>query len=104
MLNSNNLGAFYRFVNKKLSDRSGIAPLVNDQGILISSDNERAELLNDYFVSVFTCDNGIVPNFESRFPANDSHFLEDIEIIPGIVSRALGRMKMNASADPDRIL
>ena len=103
MLNSNNLGAFYRFVNKKLSDRSGIAPLVNDQGILISSDIERAELLNDYFVSVFTCDNGIVPPFESRFPADDPQFLEDIEISPGIVGRALGRMKMNASAGPDKI-
>ena len=50
-----------------------------------------------------TCDNGIVPHFESRFPADDPRFLEDIEISPGIVGRALGRMKMNASACPDKI-
>ena len=32
MLNSNNLGAFYKFVNKKLSSPSGVAPLTDSNG------------------------------------------------------------------------
>ena len=35
ILDANNMGAFYRFVNKKLSSKSGIAPLMNVNGDLI---------------------------------------------------------------------
>ena len=77
ILKSNNLGTFYRFVNIKLSDRSGIAPLINYQGVLITSDSERADLLNAYFESVLTQDNGITPNFSSRLPINDPRFGAD---------------------------
>ena len=40
ILDANNLGAFYRFVNKKFSSKSGIAPLMNVNGDLIFSDTK----------------------------------------------------------------
>ena len=80
-----------------------IAPLVDDKGVLITSDLERAELLNAYFESVFIRDNGIAPHFESRFPSSATSSIDDIEINPAVVMRVLGKLKSNAAADPDRI-
>ena len=65
LLKANNLGAFYKFVNKKLSNHSGIAPLK-----LVTDDDDRANLLNSYFESVFTHDDGSTPSFPSRLPDN----------------------------------
>ena len=65
---ANNLGAFYKFVNKKLSNHSGIAPLKSVDGSLVTDDGDRANLLNSYFESVFTHDDGSTPSFPSRLP------------------------------------
>ena len=53
ILKSNNLGTFYRFVNKMLSDRSGIAPLINNRGILITSDSHREQICSIHTSSRF---------------------------------------------------
>ena len=68
LLEANNLGAFYKFVNKKLSSKTGIAPLLDSSGNLTVSDSERANLLNEYFHSVFTIDDGNLPAFPRRIP------------------------------------
>jgi len=48
-------------INKKLNGSNGIAPLKNKNGVLIIDSHSKAELLiNEYFSSVFTCDNGII--------------------------------------------
>ena len=52
-----NLGAFYKYVNKKLNGSNGIAPLKDKSGTLVSDDSSKAKLLNDYFCSIFTQDN-----------------------------------------------
>ena len=66
MLQTNNLGVFYKFVNNKHRNRSGIAPLKDANGNLLMNDDEKANLLNSYFHSAFTIDNGTLPNFPSR--------------------------------------
>ena len=63
-----NLGAFFKFVNKKLANRSGIPPLNDSAGNLLTSDQDKANLLNEYFCSVFTIDDGFLPNFPARLP------------------------------------
>ena len=53
LLRTNILGAFYRFINKKLSSRSGIAPLVDSNGNLISSDFDKANNNNNNKHSIY---------------------------------------------------
>ena len=90
ILNSNNLGAFYKFVNKKLTSSSGVAPLINSEGILISADIDKANLLNKYFESVFIQDDGNLPIFPSRFPTVNHDTLSDIQILAYDYSCPLG--------------
>jgi hypothetical protein len=59
LVDSGNLGAFYKYVNKKLNGSNGIAPLCGVDGNLAVTDYDKAALLNNYFCSVFTADNGI---------------------------------------------
>ena len=56
ILDSNNLGTFYKFINNKLSSKNGIAPLKSVDGNIMCSDDEKVNLLNEYFESVFTFD------------------------------------------------
>ena len=74
MLSSNNLGDFYKFVNKKLSSPSGVAPLSDLHGNLLYSDLDKVNLLNDFFESIFIQDNGVFPPFPSRFPDTNQRF------------------------------
>jgi hypothetical protein len=60
LVDSGNLGAFYKYVNKKLNGSNGIAPLCGVDGNLAVTDSDKAALLNNYFCSVFTADNGII--------------------------------------------
>ena len=105
MLKTNNLGSFYRFVNGKLkNNNSDVAPLFDTNGNLLISDTEKANLLNDYFSSVFTKDNGLLPEFPSRFPSDVLQAtLDDIRISPEIINKILCNLKSNSAAGPDRI-
>ena len=100
MLDSNNIGAFYKFINNKLSSKSGVAPLKSRNGKILCTDDEKANLLNEYFESVFTIDNGSLPSFPYRL-SGESVLKEDIEINPKIVEKILKKMKTNSSAGPD---
>jgi len=53
VIQSNNLGKLYRFVNWRLSNKKGIGAM---QRPVVKSDQERAELLNKFLSSVFVCD------------------------------------------------
>jgi len=50
------LGAFYKYINKKLNGYNGIAPLKDKNGVLMTDNHSKAELLNEYFSS----DNSII--------------------------------------------
>ena len=99
ILKANNLGAFYKFVNGKLGKNSGIAPLKTAEGTLLTGDSDRANLLNNYFQSVFTQDNGTSPSFPSRLP--DNIHISDINTSPQTIYRILKKLKTNSAAGPD---
>lgn len=70
VIQSNDVGKLYRFVNKKTSCRSGIGSLrTATAGKYATTDTEKANLLNEYFSSVCTEDNGIIPPFNVNLPA-----------------------------------
>ena len=103
IIKANNLGAFYRYINNKLSHGNGITPLFDTNGNLITSEIEKANLLNDYFKSVFTIDNGLLPEFSTRFPPDSPKIFDDIKISPEIINRILLDLKSNSAAGPDNI-
>jgi hypothetical protein len=48
VIERNNAGCFYRFVNNKLSCKRGLGALSDNKGGVIVSNAERADLLNNY--------------------------------------------------------
>ena len=92
LLNADNLGAFYSFINTKLGRKSGIPPLKLNDGTLLTSDMEKANLLNQYFESVFTNDDGKTPNFLTRIDS-DCGGISDIKISPQIINTILKKLK-----------
>ncbi|GAB0204458.1 mitochondrial enolase superfamily member 1 [Grus japonensis] len=49
-----NKKSFYRYVSDKRRTRENVGPLWNETGDLVTQDMEEAEVLNDFFASVFT--------------------------------------------------
>ena len=94
-----NLGAFYKYVNKKLN---GIAPLKGKNGTLVSDDSSKAKLLNDYFCSIFTQDNGIIDK-EWQLPASNST-INPVFVTPNLVQKCIKRLKASGGAGPDNLL
>ena len=87
VIERNNAGCFYRFVNNKLSCKRGLGALSDNKGGVIVSDAERADLLNNYFSSVCTTDNGTMPTVERSVPADVE--IESIEFTPSKVPAAI---------------
>ena len=50
----NNKKTFYRYIGQKRQAKTGVPSLVNLKGELASMDEEKAEVLNEFFASVFT--------------------------------------------------
>ena len=66
LVDSNNAGNFYKYVNRKMASRTGIGVLKGVAGEDICDPGMQAEALNEYFASTFVDDDGILPNFPSR--------------------------------------
>ena len=51
---NNNKKTFYKYIGQKRQAKTGVPSLVNLKGELASTDEEKAEVLNEFFASVFT--------------------------------------------------
>ena len=59
--------AFFKYAKTKLKTRSGIQDLVTEDGITYTTENQKANVLNEFFSSVFTKeDAGPLPEFVDR--------------------------------------
>ena len=92
---------FWSHVRAKTKTKSTLGAIENLQGNLTSDETESANILNDYFASVFEVEeNDQIPEFEER---NYDSALMDIEINEEQISKIINTLKPNKSRDHDRI-
>jgi len=94
IIDANNLGAFYRFVNKRIGNRSSIGVIVDGNSRFVTDSAEKANLFNSYFSSVCVTDNGILPNCRN---VNLQCILEGMTFDSVHVLRSINKMKGNCS-------
>ena len=89
---------FFIYAKTKLKTRTGIQDLVTEDGIIHTTENQKANVLNE-FSSVFTKeDAGPLPEFvESAYATT----LENITIILEDVQKKLNHLNFNKSCGPD---
>ena len=80
LVQSDNLGKFYRYVNGKISGRKSVPPIRDSSGNLITDKALQANTFNRYFASVFTCDDGNIPDFPRRAKTNSRCY--DVSFTP----------------------
>ena len=74
---------------------------MNENGTLTVVDKERANILNNYFASVFTKEKDEnLPHFEERYI---THPLDELEITSETVEKSLSSIKAGKSQGPDMI-
>ena len=92
--------SFYAYVNSAKKTRGKIGPLKNNNGDLITAPREQAEILNNFYSSVFTnggmCDDREGENEEGRN-------LDDIDITEERVRFAIECLKEQSASGPDGI-
>ncbi len=65
--NHGNSRPFYAYMKEKTKSRSTVGPLKDGQNVIVAGDEEIANILNDYFASVFTEEGyGQIPEEEGR--------------------------------------
>ncbi|RMC07009.1 hypothetical protein DUI87_16462 [Hirundo rustica rustica] len=99
-----NKKCFYKYVNAKRKGKTNLCSLLDKGGNLISAAEEKAEVLNDYFASVFSeettclqdnCPPGLVDGVREQ---NGPLIIEEVA-----VRELLKCLDINKSMGPDRI-
>ena len=91
---------FYAYAKSKLNTNHGIPDLVNDNKEKVSTDSEKADLLNSFFCSVFTKENvDEVPELPRRVPFESS--LNSVDITKEKVQKLLSNLDANKSTGAD---
>ena len=92
---------FWRYVKSKTKSVSGVSNLKNEDGVFAKSEAEKAELLNNFFSSVFTKENlETLPEGTDKEVLSD---LEDIVISESEVLKLLKELDASKAMGPDNI-
>ena len=92
--------AFFAHVNSTRPIKSTIGPLKDKEGNIISGDVEKAEMLNEYFVSVFTKED--ISNMPSvPMVYQGSNPLSELDITIAKVKEKIRKLDRNKAQGPD---
>ena len=91
LVDNANLGAFYRYANRRLASRSSMGPLTDSSGNMVTDSTSKANLLNHVFCSYFSIDNSVLP---SSFPYSTSSSLSEIIFTPVAVERTVKKLSV----------
>ena len=97
IISANDVGRFYKFVNRRVSNRSEIGAVCGADGEPLSSDILIADAFNEYFASVGVRSNNVIPDL------GDCHVpkLTMVDVNDTVVLAAIKKLKSNLSAGPD---
>ena len=90
---------FYSYVNSSKRARGKIGPLKDDGGTVIIDPREQAEIMNEYYATVFTRNDDELPEKQDHV---DTH-LEDVEITEKKVADVIDALKETSAMGPDGI-
>jgi len=99
LISANNLGDFYRYVTRRISDNSGIGVRV-DSNKIITDNMSKASAFNCYFASVRTTGNNVTPDCGSVALSSS---LDNTVITVGEVTSSIDKLKSSCSNGPDRL-
>ncbi|WAQ99940.1 hypothetical protein MAR_024313 [Mya arenaria] len=92
--------SFWSFVKGETNTRSGIGDLRDKNGNIATEIKDKANILNDFFASVFTReDNSEIPNFEDKL--EKENFISDIIVSPQLVLKHLKALNASKACGPD---
>ena len=92
IIDVNNVGTFYKYVNNRLGSKSGVNPLCGPDGKLVTNDYSKAELLNRFFASVGVTDDGKMPPLVGKVACiNDK--IEHVNFNTNVVLQAMKKLK-----------
>ena len=90
---------FWNYVRSKTKVKSGISDLIKDDGEKTQTDEEKADVLNNFFASVFTQEDiSHIPDPEPRF---DGEPLKDVKFDKEEVLKKLKNLNPSKSPGPD---
>jgi len=91
--------AFYKYAKSKLKTRPGISQLSRDDGSLTKTDTQKANILNDFFSSVFTKEDMV--NIPDDFTKRTDSTISDIALSKEDIEKKLSKLNPNKSTGPD---
>lgn len=98
---------FWRYVNSKKSVSRDFPTLIDSEGSAISEDQQKADLFNRYFASVYTVENEhnipVLLADNINIAQNDKPSLETITITEELVFKYLSNINQSKAAGPDEI-
>ena len=96
--------SFYAYVRSKQKVQDKVGPLENNRGNIISDGCEMAEVLNEYFSSVFTTEDiSSLPVPFTKFEGNKSEHLGQLFVTPEMIAQKIKKMKDNKLPGVDGI-
>ena len=101
IISSSNVGRFYRYVNSRLGSNKTMHPIkvCTSNNKLTSDPIEQANVFNNYFASVFTVDNGVLPTVPPRTDKDIA--CDSVTFTIDNVRKALLALKSSTSSGPD---
>jgi len=100
IVKANNLGLFYKHINNRIKHRSSIGALIDKSGDVVTSDEIKATMFNEYYATVGAVDDGNVPYCT---PSTSECVLESINFTEADIVFAINRFKPNLSSGSDNL-
>ena len=97
--------SFYSYVKSKQRTKGGVGPLISQAGETVLDDKIAANMMNEYFASVFTVEDiSNIPEPTKLFESmSEISKLKSIEITEEDVKNKLDKLKVGKSPGPDEI-